>query len=747
MKILKFSICIFILGLIVSCNELNNLDFHEDGVYKLHLNIKRDTYDMPTRSSESSWQDGDCLFLFCNNGLNKCSGVAKYKRADDLWEIKFNGDIPSGNLTCELYFLEDFQKNDDVLLLTSKSCVYSDYNAHLTVAENDLYLSASLSLPLARLRIKGQQNIQSKIIGLKVPEYFNIKSGEITFSKSPLEVKIQEDGFTEYIYTLIENPENAITAVENGIAYKRIFPENLITAGKSGYFDLPTSDNHSGWEKYTVSAPILSKVNVSEVCYRKVNVEASIINNGNGTILDYGYCYSLYSNPTINSASLSLINKDENSFLGELDGLQPNTTYHIRAYAINEFGIGYGEETEVSTKNAVLPSLSSVTVSNIESKTITLETDIEDKGDDYLTSSGYVYSKTNNQPTLSDNFFDCDVSDKISATITDLEYATTYYIRAYATNLQGTSYSEVISVTTKKDPTVWDGKSVATSFDGGIGSKGDPIRIATAAQLKLLADNVNSGNQYKDIWFKLVNNINLNNCEWTAIGKYQRYDYTTTKYEYVYFNGNFDGAGHIISGLNVNFEERATGVISNGLFGLTSGLIVNLGVEGCINYTSNYSQVYSTASYIGSLCGYVNGKISNCISYVDYPECKVGGGIAGYASYAEINNCVNTGKGAMAGLSVNLERADSYCNHSFWIYDVGNNIGNEFSGVNRNNMGSNSYSFTQSDGKYLIAPGYTKNLVDELNNWVNMNDGEVHYNKWTYEIVNGKARPTLIPED
>lgn len=733
MKISKFSICIFILSLIVSCNELNNLDFHEDGVYKLHLNIKRDTYDMPTRSSESSWQDGDCLFLFCNNGLNKCSGVAKYKRADDLWEIKFNGDIPSGNLTCELYFLEDFQKNDDVLLLTSKSCVYSDYNAHLTVAENDLYLSASLSLPLARLRIKGQQNIQSKIIGLKVPEYFNIKSGEIAFSKSPLEVKIQEDGFTEYIYTLIENPENAITAVENGIAYKRIFPENLITAGKSGYFDLPTSDNHSGWEKYTVSAPIISKVNVSEVCYRKVNVDASIINNGNGTILDYGYCYSLYSNPTINSASLSLINKDENSFLGELDGLQPNTTYHIRAYAINEFGIGYGEETEVSTKNAVLPSLSSVTVSNIESKTITLETDIEDKGDDYLTSSGYVYSKTNNQPTLSDNFFDCDVSDKISATITDLEYATTYYIRAYATNPQGTSYSEVINVTTKKDPTVWDGKSVATSFDGGIGSKEDPIRIATAAQLKLLADNVNNKkSNYTGVHFKLTADIDLNNYPWVPIGR-----------ESSSFGGTFDGAGHIVKGINTK-PYFDTYYQYAGFFGHGYNMIIrNLAVCGFI---SGNQQVNSNV--IGGIIGDAYGKIENCINLCNM---NMGGGItARIWEQVNINNCVNYGNGASGGIiGEGIPYYPGKCYNSFWIYDVSNGLGNEYAtpSATPDRAFTNCAPFTSTNSKCLIAPNYTKDLVDELNNWVNMNDGEVHYNKWAYEIVNGKARPTLIPED
>ena len=83
---------------------------------------------------------------------------------------------------------------------------------------------------------------------------------------------------------------------------------------------------------------------------------------------------------------------------------------------------------------------------------------------------------------------------------------------------------------------VWDG-SVATDFASGTGTEADPYQIATAAQLAYLAQQVNAGNQYEGQYFKVTNDLDLNDLEWTPIGN-GTYD----------FSGFFDGGEHSKSG-------------------------------------------------------------------------------------------------------------------------------------------------------------------------------------------------------
>ena len=56
---------------------------------------------------------------------------------------------------------------------------------------------------------------------------------------------------------------------------------------------------------------------------------------------------------------------------------------------------------------------------------------------------------------------------------------------------------------------VWNG-SIAEAFEGGSGTEADPYLIRTGAQLALLAKNVNETvTDYKDVYFKLINDIDL----------------------------------------------------------------------------------------------------------------------------------------------------------------------------------------------------------------------------------------------
>ncbi len=112
------------------------------------------------------------------------------------------------------------------------------------------------------------------------------------------------------------------------------------------------------------------------------------------------------------------------------------------------------------------------------------------------------------------------------------------------------------------EPTVWDGTVEAFALlDSGQANAADnPYIIDTAAKLAQLSVSVNSGVTYEGKHFRLTENLNLNERDWTPIGAD----------DLSCFNGIFDGYGHSISGLNVN--QTATGKNAYaGLFGWLNG--------------------------------------------------------------------------------------------------------------------------------------------------------------------------------
>ena len=69
-----------------------------------------------------------------------------------------------------------------------------------------------------------------------------------------------------------------------------------------------------------------------------------------------------------------------------------------------------------------------------------------------------------------------------------------------------------------KRSAIWDG-SIAAGFAGGSGTEDDPYLISNGSELAYLAQQVNSGNSYENVHFKLTNDIYLNDTtDWELWG-------------------------------------------------------------------------------------------------------------------------------------------------------------------------------------------------------------------------------------
>lgn len=81
---------------------------------------------------------------------------------------------------------------------------------------------------------------------------------------------------------------------------------------------------------------------------------------GDGSVLDYGLCWSTSSVPTIDGGNHISIGSGMGAFTGTITNLEMNTTYYVRAYATNELGTAYGAVRQFTTVSPydLLPSFS-----------------------------------------------------------------------------------------------------------------------------------------------------------------------------------------------------------------------------------------------------------------------------------------------------------------------------------------------------------------------------------------------------
>ena len=264
----------------------------------------------------------------------------------------------------------------------------------------------------------------------------------------------------------------------------------------------------------------------------------------------------------------------------------------------------------ISMKKVVL-SVPQVSIeyyaSSVKSNSFDIAGAITATGGSQILSYGHCWNLTGN-PTIEDRKTDFGHTDALltfKSTASNLSVYTTYYVRAYARNSQGITYSDQVEVTTQDVATdKWNG-SKATSFSGGTGAKWDPYIIKTGGQLLLAKD-------HSDKYFELGGNIDLNNKNWLPFE----------------FKGTLDGKGYSISNLYINRIDD-----SQGLFSTCSGTVSNLTVR---NVNINAPQ----SSYVGTLSG-SGGTFNNCKVILGEASSITGGsrvgGISG--SEAKLTDC------------------------------------------------------------------------------------------------------------
>ncbi len=198
------------------------------------------------------------------------------------------------------------------------------------------------------------------------------------------------------------------------------------------------------------SIPALTTDAVSSVATSTATLNATVTAYGEVDATQHGFAYGTSSTLATVIATSTLGSLSGNTtFTSNISSLSPNTTYYFRSYSTNTEGTGYGSIVSFTTDVAI-PTLTTDTVSSTATSTATLNGTVTAYGGVDATQHGFAYGTSSTLATVIATSTLGSLAGNTSFTrnITGLSNNTTYYVRAYSTNTEGTGYGSIVSFTT-----------------------------------------------------------------------------------------------------------------------------------------------------------------------------------------------------------------------------------------------------------------------------------------------------------
>ncbi len=210
--------------------------------------------------------------------------------------------------------------------------------------------------------------------------------------------------------------------------------------------------------------PTLTTTIVSNITTTSALCIGNVANDGGAEVIMRGACWNTTGNPTT-ANSINTSGAGNGDYGLYLEGLAPNTTYFIRAFATNSVGTAYGNELSFTTgEKATLPTVTTNEITAITQTSANTGGTIIFNGYANIIARGICWDIKENPTTANSKTSDGAGTDVYSSYLTGLSANTTYYIRSYATNSAGTGYGNQITFTTK--PVSQTG--TVTDIDGNV---------------------------------------------------------------------------------------------------------------------------------------------------------------------------------------------------------------------------------------------------------------------------------------
>ena len=281
------------------------------------------------------------------------------------------------------------------------------------------------------IRVENTTSSSTNAIG----EIVNLEDNDIIdfgFCWSVNNKPTKEGSYISIDLKLLDNVFNhVIDEFEHGQQYYiRAFATNEVGTGYGDEISFITDDGNI----------IITTTEITNITPISAISGGNITDDGGASVTERGICWNTTGNPIITD-SIKVEGDGTGSFIINLSGLNVGTKHYVRAYATNEVGTSYGNEINFTTKDG-LAILSTSDVSNITSTTSTSGGNITDDSGFAVTTRGVCWSTSSNPTTEDTHTTEGNETDNFESEITGLTEGTSYYVRAYATNENGTAYGE-----------------------------------------------------------------------------------------------------------------------------------------------------------------------------------------------------------------------------------------------------------------------------------------------------------------
>ena len=578
----------------------------------LVFSCKRD-YNNPydSRTDSSNWAPDNLDVTIEGNNQVRITWSQNEERIDGF--ILENDNNPSSN---PVFINKNLRTYIDNSLFNIQNCgVQFNYTLKAYAGENYsdgiIYENCLPSLlPLIATSTVSNITLNSALCGGNVTNSGSstVTSKGICWSTSPNPTNNNVNFMTVSGYGTGPFTSNLTNLISNTIYYVRAYATNSYGTSYGNEVSFTTQNLFS---------PILTTVAISNISPNSVQTGGNITDDGGAAITQRGVCWSTSPNPTNSNVNFMTIDgSGSGNFISNVNNLNPNTTFYLRAYATNSVGTSYGNEVSFTTQSLSIPTIITSVASNISTSSIQSGGNIINDGGAYISTRGVCWSTSPNPTNSNVNYVTINGTGTgtFISNVNNLNPSTTYYLRAYATNSLGTAYGNEISFNTQ---------SLSTPS------------LSTATISNISSNSVQSGGNITSDGGATISQKGV--CWSTSPNP------TNSNVNFMTIDGT--GTGNFISNVtnlnpNTTYYLRAYATNSIGTaYGneVSFTTLCNLPVVNTVSVNASYHSTHPTLGdfYNLNMCGVVTNEGTSPISqviitYCNSPPCGGGSPPGGY---------------------------------------------------------------------------------------------------------------------
>ena len=258
-----------------------------------------------------------------------------------------------------------------------------------------------------------------------------------------------------FVYDTQSNPKNGGTVIKCKVDNEtKSFSTTVDDFGKGTLYVQAYAKNRLGTEygemrSFNLSGTtVVTTLEPTNVSSSSATLNGRIESVGTPAYSEKGFCYNKSGEPTVSDTIVVVAGNKSGDYAYTCTGLSPNTTYYVRAYAIQNGQVHYGTSFVFSTDmTATVVSTSGAT--NVTATSATLNGSIIKEGSPTYSEKGFCYATTPN-PTVSNIKLIVSGTGEgdFTTTVNGLSYNTAYYYKAYAIQNGKLIYGSEVSFNT-----------------------------------------------------------------------------------------------------------------------------------------------------------------------------------------------------------------------------------------------------------------------------------------------------------